>query len=205
MRQLLVCFSVCASALQLPRAPPPEALSRRQLTQQTLAAGALSLLRPAAASAEETFSSMGGSLSPYTDAPKGFKLYKPNAWNQFDADPGVYDIKFQDLIEPFEFVQVSSSPVATATSVDALGTPDELGAKLATSRSAKLVSSTKRTADGILVYTVELEGEQFHEYQTLSINKGKLYRLTAVTSNKRWPKRKELYKNIQLSFVPKGF
>ena len=48
-------------------------------------------------------------------------------------------------------------------------------------------------------------GEQFHEYQLLSINKGKLYRLSTITSNKRWPKRKELYKNIVLSFVPKGF
>lgn len=32
-------------------------------------------------------------------------LSLPNA--QFDTDPGVYDVKFQDVIEPFETVQVS--------------------------------------------------------------------------------------------------
>merc|ERR1719409_1460214 len=237
MRQILLCvaLSLRASALRLPQAPLSEAVSRRQLAQQALAAGALSLLRPGAASADDepaavvaetppppppppprapppvvpktfakddTFSSMGGSLVSYVDAPKGYKLYKPTAWNQFDADPGVYDVKFQDLIEPFEIVQVSSSPVSTATSVSALGDVADVGAKLASSRSAKLVSASKREADGFLLYTVELESEQFHEYQTLSINKGKLYRLSTVTSVKRWPKRKDLYKNIALSFLP---
>merc|ERR1712226_1014886 len=122
---------------------PSAVVCRRQLAQQTLAAGALALLRPAAVRAdEETFNSMGGALAPYVDGPKGYKLYKPTAWNQFDADPGNYDVKFQDLIEPFEIVQVSSSPVATATSVDALGDPAAVGAKLAQSRSAKLLSSS---------------------------------------------------------------
>lgn len=244
MRTLVfLSTSLLASALRLPQAPPSEAISRRQLAQQTLAAGALSLLRPAAARADEemaavetppavdeappppppppprpptpivpktftnddTFNSMGGSLVGYVDAPKGYKLYKPTAWNQFDTDPGVYDVKFVDLIEPSEIVQVSSSPVAKATSVDALGEPADVGVKLAASRKATLVSAAKREVDGFLVYTVELEGPEFHEYQTLSINKGKLYRLSTVTTSKRWSKRKELYKNIALSFVPKGF
>ena len=60
-------------------------------------------------------------LEPYVDGPKGFKLYAPSGWNKFDADPGVYDAKWQDIIEPFETVQISSSPVQTATSIDALG------------------------------------------------------------------------------------
>jgi len=211
LRLLLLCSTTSLSALRLSQAPSrpsslSAAVSRRELAQHTLAAGALAFLRPGTASAdEESFNAMGGALAPYVDGAKGYKLYKPTAWNQFDADPGVYDVKFQDLIEPFEIVQVSSSPVASATSISALGEPADLGAKLAASRSAKLLSSSKREADGFLVYTVELEGEQYHEYQTLSINKGKLYRLSTVTSNKRWPKRKELYKNIALSFVPKGF
>jgi len=45
----------------------------------------------------------------------------------------------------------------------------------------------------------------YHEYLALTINRGKLFRLSTVTSNKRWSKRQELYKNVVLSFVPKGF
>jgi len=29
--------------------------------------------------------------------------------------------------------------------------------------------------------------------------------VSTVTSNKKWPKREALYKNIVASFVPKGF
>ena len=39
----------------------------------------------------------------------------------------------------------------------------------------------------------------------LTVAKGKLYRLSAVASNKRWSKREELYRNILYSFSPKGY
>ena len=148
---------------------------------------------------------MGGLLEPFVDTQKGYKLYTPSGWNKFDADPGVYDVKFQDIIEPETTVSVSSSPVQTATSISALGDLQTVGTKFATSRNAKLVSSNERDSDGSLVYTFELEGELYHELLALTINRGKLYRLTTVTSNKKWKKREELYQNIVLSFVPKGF
>merc|ERR1711908_52686 len=152
-----------------------------------------------------SFSRMGGLLEPYIDTQKGYKLYKPAGWNQFDADPGVYDIKFQDIIEPETTVQVSTSPVSTATSITALGDLDAVGAKFAKSRGAELVSASQREVDGSLVYTLELKGELYHELLALSITRGKLYRVTTVTSNKKWSRRQELYKNIVASFVPKGF
>ncbi len=114
---------------------------------------------------------MGGLLEPYIDTQKGYKLYKPAGWNQFDADPGVYDIKFQDIIESETTVQVSSSPVQTATSITALGELDAVGEKFAKSRNAKLVSASQREADGSLVYTYELQGDVYHELLALSINR----------------------------------
>lgn len=117
----------------------------------------------------------------------------------------MYDIKFADIIEPETIVQVSSSAVATATSVSALGELEAVGQKFATSRSAKLLSAKSREADGSLVYTFELQGDLYHELLSLTINRGKLFRLNSVTSNKKWAKREDLYKNIHLSFVPKGF
>jgi len=196
-----------ASRASLPVSMSAATTSRRQLGQDcALAAfGVLSACSAAPASAAEEFNKMSGVLEPYIDVQKGYKLFKPVAWNQFDTDPGVYDIKFQDLIEPAETVQVSSSPVSTATSVSALGDLETVGGKFAASRGGKLVSSTQRDADGSLVYQFEVQGDAFHEYILLSINRGKLFRLTTTTTNKRWPKRAEMYKNVALSFVPKGF
>ena len=45
----------------------------------------------------------------------------------------------------------------------------------------------------------------YHELLALCINRGALYRVSAVTGNKKWDKRKELYANIVASFVPKGY
>ena len=129
-------------------------------------------------------SRMGGLLEPYSDVQRGFKLYKPANWNkaracmpvpsgrvrpaassvcahapaQFDVDPGVFDVKFQDIIEPFETVQVSTSPVSTATSVDALGELAEVGTKMAKSRGAEIVGAGSREADGSLMYMFDMKG-----------------------------------------------
>jgi len=171
---------------------------------QTVGAAASLALASSASAEEPAFSKMGGLLEPYIDVQRGFKLYKPTGWTQYDADPGNYDIKFADIIDPFETVVVSTQPVSSATSVSALGDLDAVGAKFAKSRNAELISASQREADGSLVYTLDLKGELYHELLTLSINRGKLYRLSTVSTNKRWAKRGELYKNICASFVPKG-
>merc|ERR1719152_95699 len=199
---------LCAAALSL-LLPPPQAgsaLTRRAAMQQAAglsAAVVAGVAQPALADDGPAFSRMGGLLEPYIDTQRGFKVYKPSGWNQFDADPGVYDVKFADIIEPETVVSVSSSPVSTATSISALGDLEAVGAKFSKSRNAKLVSASSREADGSLVYTFELQGEQYHELLALTINRGKLFRLTTVTSNKKWSKREALYKNIAASFVPK--
>jgi len=203
----LATIACSLSALLLPTPPPAQApLSRRGAVQAAGASFAAAVLgAQSATAAEPEFSKMGGLLEPYIDTQRGFKFYKPTGWNQFDADPGVYDIKYQDIIEPETTVQVSTSPVATATSISALGDLQAVGAKFAKSRSAELVSASERKVEDSLVYTIELKGELYHELIALCINRGKLYRVTAVTSNKKWNRRAELYKNIVASFVPKGF
>ena len=53
---------------------------------------------------------------------------------------------------------MSTSPVSSATSVSALGDLKTVGEKFAKSRSAELVSSSERDADGSLAYTFDLKG-----------------------------------------------
>lgn len=224
----MLSLTLMANALLLPTSRSPAAvqpLTRRGAMQAAGAAAAFSFARGAKAE-DEAFSRMGGLLEPFIDTQKGYKLYVPAGWNKFDADPGVYDIKYQDIIESETTVQVSSSPVQTATSVTALGELQEVGEKFAKSRSAKLVDAKQTTVDGSLVYTLEracaskieechvflpmrahtlltprtylsrprplpraVEGEQYHELLALCINKGKLFRVSTVTSNKKWSKR----------------
>jgi photosystem II oxygen-evolving enhancer protein 2 len=184
----------------------PGGCNRRQAMQAAAGVGTALLTVGERAHAASAPSTMGGLLQPFIDTSRGYKIYKPSgAWNEFDVDPGVFDKKWQDIIEPDTTVQVSSSPVEAATSVSALGDLQAVGAKFAKSRQAKLVKATERDAEGALVYVLELEGDQFHELIGLCISRGKLFRISAVTSNKKWPKRAELYSNILASFVPKGF
>merc|ERR1719409_1351911 len=174
---MLALCAATASLLLPPTAGPtmlgagatPEPLSRRHALQQGFAGAAILAAGAAlpAVAADESFSKMGGLLEPFIDTQRGYKLYKPAGWNQFDADPGVYDIKFQDIIESETTVQVSSSPVSTVTSISALGDLDAVGAKFAKSRNADLVSATERDVEGSLVYTLELKGEIYHELLAL--------------------------------------
>ena len=62
-----------------------------------------------------------------------------------------------------------------------------------------------REVEGSLVYTLELKGELYHELLALTINRGKLFRVSTVTSNRKWDKREKLYRNIVASFVPQGY
>ena len=81
-------------------------------TQQTTfenpsAAGAASPAAPAPAPAATSsveasddrpkVSRMGGMLDAYKDINKGFSMYKPTGWNQFEAVPGQYDVKWEVL------------------------------------------------------------------------------------------------------------
>ena len=80
-----------------------------------------------------------------------------------------------------------------------------MGEKFAKGREAELVSAKQRKVGDVLVYQFELKGAVYHELLLLSINKGKLYRLSCNAKNSRWDKRKDIYKNVALSFVPQGF
>jgi len=152
-------------------------------------------------------SKMSGQISQFKDINKGFSILKPNGWNQFDTAPGEYDVKWEDLVEKAELVMVGSSVVKTAKSVDALGDVDEVGAALAKKKKAKLVEAKTNTKDGILYYTFVFkagdEKKGAREVYQLCVSKGKLWSVTATTTEKRWEKRKDLYGAIMASFAPK--
>jgi photosystem II oxygen-evolving enhancer protein 2 len=148
---------------------------------------------------------MGGLLEPFQDGPRGLRLMAPSGWNKFEGEVGAYDVKWQDLVDPTENIKISSTPVKSTTeSVEALGPVKDVGAKLAASRNAKLVSATDRLTEGIVFYTFDFAiNDGTHQLLVLCVSKGKLWSLDCNSKEKRWDKRQEMYKNVAGSFVPK--
>jgi photosystem II oxygen-evolving enhancer protein 2 len=175
----------------------------------TIAAGGL-VMNPSAASAVVTDETpivttrQGGLLEKYQDS-RGWKILAPSGWNGFDGEVGAYDKKWQDLVDPYDNIKLSSTPVkSTTTSIDILGPVEDVGASLASKRDAKLIAATERQTEGILFYTFDFAiNDGTHQLLLLCVNKGKIWSLDASTREKKYSKRKELYYNVLGSFMPK--
>lgn len=126
---------------------------------------------------------------------------RPANWNEFSASPEQYDVKWQDVIQPLEFVTVLTTPASKPLS--ALGGADEVGKRLAASRGGELVQATAKDIDGIPAYVVEIKRGPAHQLTLLTVNKQKLYALTASSGENRWAKRERLLRQVVDSFQPK--
>lgn len=70
-----------------------------------------------------------------------------------------------------------------------------------------MCQTLQRTADGIDYYKFIFKaGDEkigAREVYQLCVNKGRLWSVTATTSEKRWLKREPFYANVMQSFIPK--
>lgn len=145
---------------------------------------------------------LGGMVEVYKDLNKGFTILRPQGWNQFEATAGQYDIKWQDLIQPLEIITVLTTPIGKGKTLADIGTPDAVGAKLAKSRRAELVSAVARDVDGLTYYNVELKNNSVHQLTSLVVNKNKLYSVNVSSAEGKWPKREKLLRGVAESFKP---
>ena len=180
--------------------------TRRQLAGG-LAGGGLALVAPPALAADvleipPATTKMGGLLEKYADVNRGFRLLKPTTWNQFDGEPGAYDVRWVDVVAPAESVTLSTSTYGAGQSIEDLAAVDKLGAKLAAARGT-LTGARARRSDSILFYDYSFSGEGRRELLTMCVHKGRLWQLTAKAPEASWGKREALYLNVVGSFVPK--
>ena len=180
--------------------------TRRQLAGG-LAGGGLALVAPPALAADvleipPATTKMGGLLEKYADVNRGFRLLKPTTWNQFDGEPGAYDVRWVDVVAPAESVTLSTSSYNAGQSIEDLAAVDKLGAKLANARGT-LTGARARRSDSILFYDYSFSGEGRRELLTMCVHKGRLWQLTAKAPEASWGKREALYLNVVGSFVPK--
>ena len=180
--------------------------TRRQLAGG-LAGGGLALVAPPAFAADvleipPATTKMGGLLEKYADVNRGFRLLKPTTWNQFDGEPGAYDVRWVDVVAPAESVTLSTSSYNAGQSIEDLAAVDKLGAKLANARGT-LTGARARRSDSILFYDYSFAGEGRRELLTMCVHKGRLWQLAAKAPEASWGKREALYLNVVGSFVPK--
>ena len=145
MRAARLLAGVLATAAAL----NPGATTRRQLAGG-LAGGGLALVAPPALAADvleipPATTKMGGLLEKYADVNRGFRLLKPTTWNQFDGEPGAYDVRWVDVVAPAESVTLSTSSYNAGQSIEDLAAVDKLGAKLANARGTLTGARARRS------------------------------------------------------------
>lgn len=114
-----------------------------------------------------------------------------------------YDIKWQDVIQPLEFVTVLTTAVSKDKTVGDIGGLKEVGKKLAEGRGGKLIEATEKDIDGVSAYVFEIRKGPSHQLTLLAMNKQKLYSVNASCPEKRWGKREKLLRGVVDSFKPK--
>lgn len=152
-----------------------------------------------------------GGLKAYVDGADGYEFLYPNGWLPVKVSDGP-DVIFRDLIEETENVSVVVSPVASEQSLADLGTPSEVGQRLAqkvlapanSGREAELISAEAYQSGSqdyyILEYAINLPGRQRHNLSSTTLSRGKLYTLSVSTPEQRWPRVQNILKDVVNSF-----
>lgn len=156
--------------------------------------------------------SLGAGFQSYADNYDGYEFLYPTGWVEVKV-PGGPDIVFHDIINETENVSVVISEVPEGQTLADLGTPTEVGYKLAKSISA--IADTDRTVDllnaesktegtetyYLLEYDVALpSGQTRHNLASAIVRRGKLFTFNASTLESRWDKIGESLRRSVSSF-----
>ncbi len=152
-----------------------------------------------------------GGLKAYVDGADGYEFLYPNGWLPVKVSNGA-DIVFRDLIEETENVSVVVSPVASKKRLADLGSPSEVGQRLAqkvltspnSGREAELVSAEAHQSGTkdyyILEYAVNLAGRRRHNLASVAVSRGKLFTLSVSTPEQRWSRVQDTLREVVNSF-----
>ncbi len=151
-------------------------------------------------------------LRSFVDAGDGYEFLYPNGWVQVKVANGP-DVVFHDLIEISENVSVVISSVPENKTLSELGTPTDIGYRLAkaalappgSGRTAELVNAAQREVNGkiyyLLEYAVKLPNQQLrHNIASVAISRGKVFSFNASVPEGRWPKLKQMIDQSVNSF-----
>lgn len=150
-------------------------------------------------------------LKAYVDSFDGYEFLYPNGWVAVKVANGP-DVVFRDLIQETENVSVVVSPVNGNKQLQDLGTPDQVGLRLAqkviappdSGRKADLIAArTRQVADRTYYnfeYAIQLPGQTRHNLASVAVSRGKLFTLSVSAPEERWPRLQEEFEQVVNSF-----
>ncbi|NEQ97822.1 MAG: photosystem II oxygen evolving complex protein PsbP [Cyanothece sp. SIO2G6] len=150
-------------------------------------------------------------LKSYVDSYDGYEFLYPNGWVSAKIANGP-DVVLHDLIDQAENVSVVISEVEADKTLTDLGTPSEVGQRLANNaisssdgqRKAELISAESHDSSVgpyyIMEYAVELPNMARHNLASVVVRRNKLFTLSVSTSERRWNKVKEEFYIVANSF-----
>lgn len=150
-------------------------------------------------------------LKSFIDSTDGYQFLYPNGWVPVKVSDGP-DVVFHDIIHPDENVSVVINPVIGKKTLTDLGSPGEVGYRLAKSaiapegsgRQAELVNAeTRELGDKtyyILEYATKVNGNERRNLAAVGVSRGKLYTINASATEARWEKVQDLLDKTIKSF-----
>ena len=182
------------------------------LPLRTLARAALSvLLVLALAGGLGACSAAAAGLQSFQSPDGRYAFLYPTGWNRVQVSGGP-QVVFHDLINSDETLSLVISEVNSTNDLSNLGTAEAVGEKLrqvviapdGSGREAELVEARERELAGRtfydLEYSVHLADRNRHELATVVVDRGRLYTFAASTNEARWPKVRELFERVIISF-----
>jgi len=155
-------------------------------------------------------SSISG-LKVYVDSTDGYQFLYPNGWIPVKVANGP-DIVLRDLIQETENVSVVVSPVDSDKTLSDLGSPSEVGQRLAqrviappdSGRKAELVAAASRQLGPKtyynLEYAIKLGNQERHNLASVAVSRGKLYTISASAPEQRWSRVHDTFEQVVNSF-----
>jgi len=150
-------------------------------------------------------------LKVYVDSIDGYEFLYPNGWIPVKVTNGP-DIVFRDLIEETENVSVVVSPIDSDKTLADLGSPSEVGQRLAqrviappnSGREAELVAAASRQLGPKtyynLEYAIKLGNQERHNLASVAVSRGKLYTLSVSAPEQRWSRVHDRFEQVINSF-----
>lgn len=144
-------------------------------------------------------------LRSFQDPGGRFAFAYPNGMVQVSTPQKGPDVLLRDLVYETENINLMIAPFDQNDQIDQLGTPIEVGQRVAeriiapsdSGRSAQLLNGGQLQRDGqtyyILEYSTHVGNQDRHELMTLTLKHHQLYTLTASTTETRWPQVKDSF------------
>ncbi|MCX5930863.1 MAG: photosystem II reaction center PsbP [Cyanobacteria bacterium] len=157
-------------------------------------------------------SAAAAGLNSFQSPDGRYAFLYPTGWTRVAVSNGP-QVVFHDLINSDETLSLVITEVNAINDLESLGSAVAVGEKLGriviapqgSGREAELVEASERQDGGHtfydLEYAVHLSDRDRHELATVVVDRGRLYTLAASTNELRWPKVKDLFRNVITSFT----